>query len=147
MQTTQLIADASAEQRRRDAEVMVRGIAWLSIAIGAAEMLAPHRTRHAVSVGISGWWMRFRGLRTIVGGVALLVSDDKTRWLHRRSIANALDVVTLMHHHDGSLGARARNGTAIVAISGLTALDMTAASMVKQSTQTGQVEERPVSRD
>ncbi len=125
--------DARAEQRRRDTEALVRGIAWLSIAIGAAELLAPRRTRHAVSVGLAAWWMRLRGLRTVVGGVALLVADDKARWLHRRSMANALDVVTLLRHHDGSAGARARNAAGIVAIGSLTALDMTAARMAKQS--------------
>lgn len=125
--------ERSPEQRRRDAELMVRGIAWVSIAIGLAELLAPQRTRHAVSVGIGGWWMRLRGLRSIGGGVALLVADDKIGWLHRRSLANALDVVTLASDHDGSIGARARNATAIAAIGSLTAIDLTAARMVGHS--------------
>lgn len=139
--------ESSAQPRQRDAEALVRGIAWLSIAIGAAELLAPRRTRRAVSVGIAGWWMRLRGLRTVIGGVALLVVDDKTRWLHRRSVANALDVVTLLNHHGGRAGARARNATAIAAIGGLTAVEMTAAELVKDSAAVPRAAKRSNLRD
>lgn len=119
----------AAAQRQRDADLIVRGIAWTSIAIGAAELLAPRRTRAAVSVGIAGWWMRLRGLRSIAGGVALLLSDRTTTWLHRRSIGHALDVVTLARGHGGGVAERARNAAAIAAIGGLTAVDLTAARM------------------
>lgn len=140
--------DLSPEQRQRNTELMVRGIAWASIAIGAAELLTPRKTRRAVSVGIAGWWMRLRGLRSIVGGVALLVSDDTTRWLHRRSIGNALDVLTLARHNDGDPGDRTRNGAAMVAIGGLTAIDMTAAAMMKSQARIAvQAPDQPLNRD
>ncbi|WP_418317579.1 hypothetical protein [Piscinibacter sakaiensis] len=141
---------SATSERREEADRLLNGIAWASIVIGAAELVLPRRTRNTVSVGIGGVWMRLRGLRSIAGGIALLVADDKERWLNRRSIANALDCVTLAwHHHDGDADDRKRNGVAIGAIGLLTAVDMTAArkmELASRRADAGASSAQPVNR-
>jgi uncharacterized membrane protein len=123
------LASASHTQRQPDrVDQLARGLGWFSIALGAAELLAPRALDRAIGAGSYPNLTRAFGLREIAAGVGLLTQPNPEPWLWARVAGDALDL--------GALGAamldadddeRVRLGTAIAAVAGVTALDIYAA--------------------
>jgi hypothetical protein len=80
---------------RPQARAGARALGWLSIAIGAAQLLAPRRVARAAGVPHKALAMRGSGVREIATGVALLNSERPTTWMWARVAGDVLDATLL----------------------------------------------------
>ena len=94
------------------------GFGFFSIAIGVAEIVAPHWIARLSGARISPNMIRAFGVREIATGVGLLMAAKRGPWLWGRVAGDALDI------------AAVRNPAAIAALAGVTAVDVAAASVV-----------------
>lgn len=106
-----------------DGRTLARGLGWLSLALGAKELLAPRRVALAVGVVPRPTLTRLLGLREIASGVAILASRDPTIPLWSRVAGDAMDLALL------GLAGRTRStdgrrlSFALAAVAGVSALD------------------------
>jgi len=106
---------------RKQARAVARGLGWFSIALGAAELLAPRAMARATGLRGRETLLQMYGLRELAAGVGLLAAKDPTPWLWARVGGDALDIATLAAGLDGRDPERA--AVAIGAVIGVTALD------------------------
>ncbi|MYZ46612.1 cyclase dehydrase [Propylenella binzhouense] len=103
---------------------LARGLGWLSIGLGIAEIAAPHRL--ARTLGLDGHEpiVFAYGVREVVNGIGILTSDDPTPWIWGRVGGDALDIATAATGMSGD-NPRARNvAVALVSLLGITAVDL-----------------------
>jgi uncharacterized membrane protein len=101
-------------------------LGWLSIALGAAALLAPRRVGRAAGIPEHGAWLRAAGACELVSGVRLLTQRSRTPWLWSRVLGDALDLAmigpaAMRPHRDG---ARARALGALAIVGAIGALDL-----------------------
>ncbi|VXB40382.1 conserved hypothetical protein [Burkholderia sp. 8Y] len=111
-------------QRSKPASI-ARGLGWFSLALGAAELLAPDSVARAAGLRTSSTLMRLYGLREIACGIGILMSRDPSPYLWARVGGDALDLATLAASSDKS---RPRALGALLNVAGVTALDIHAAT-------------------
>lgn len=113
-------------------EAMAKGLGWFSIALGVAEMLAPKATAQATGVQVGKNLLQAYGAREIATGVGLLTSKDPQPWLWARVAGDALDLATLATDLVSNSGKRRNTALAMVAVMGVTALDVWAAETARR---------------
>jgi uncharacterized membrane protein len=116
-------------------ESLALALGWFSIALGAAELLAPSRTARAVGAQDHDRTrnaLRAFGAREIAAGVAILAQPDRARWLWSRVGGDALDLAWLARAMDDDRADRNRVGMALAAVAGVTALDVIAAQRLQR---------------
>jgi hypothetical protein len=118
---------ASRRQRRDSAERLARGLGWFSIALGAAELLAPHSLTRALGMRGQERLVAGYGLREIATGVGILASSDPAPWIWGRVGGDALDLGTLATALDGRNPRQENAGLAFAAVLGVTVLDVVCA--------------------
>jgi hypothetical protein len=107
--------------QRQTTDTLARGLGWFSIALGAAELVAPKAISRALGMEHRAGLVRAYGLREIANGIAILSSAKRKPWLWGRVAGDALDLATLA---GGNRRARmAMGGAAAIA-----ALDIYVAS-------------------
>jgi hypothetical protein len=74
---------------------LAQGLGWFSIALGVAEVLAPHRVTRATGLHGHERLVSSYGVREIVTGIGLLTAKDPTPWVWGRVGGDALDLGTL----------------------------------------------------
>jgi hypothetical protein len=111
-------------QRSKPASI-ARGLGWYSLALGAAQLLAPDSVARAAGLRTSPTLMRLYGLREIACGIGILMSRDPSPYLWARVGGDALDLATLAASSDKS---RPRALGAFLNVAGVTALDIHAAT-------------------
>ena len=105
-------------------ENLARGLGWLSLGIGIAQVLAPRTVARLCGVPVPPALMIACGLREIACGVGLLTQQQPAPWLKVRSAGDVLDLAGL---GCGALvpGAdRRRIAIATAAVAGVTAVDV-----------------------
>lgn len=110
-------------RRRRGAEALAEGLGWFSIALGAAELLAPRALGRALGMEDQVALIRAYGVRELATGIGILSQDDPTPWMWARVAGDALDLATLsagLHHRNPARGAV---GFAIVNVAAVTVID------------------------
>lgn len=107
--------------------VLVRGLGWFSIGLGAAEFFAPTTMRNLSGVRNKPL-LRLYGLREIAAGVGLLTTNRPAGWLWARVAGDALDVATLVATAVRDKNQRRRAIISTVAVVGVTALDLACAA-------------------
>ena len=115
---------------RTSAERLALGLGWLSLALGAAEILAPRQVARLIGMPATERatkMLRVYGAREIAAGVGILARPDESRWLWSRVGGDALNLATL-----GAAGREERSDPtrlafAAAAVAGVTALDLIAA--------------------
>lgn len=106
-------------------DALARGLGVFSIALGAAEVIAPGALARALGLEGHETLIRGYGLREIAAGIGILASDDPTPWVWGRVAGDALDIATLATGFDGADEAQRRNLiVALAAVTGVTALDV-----------------------
>ncbi len=102
---------------------LAQGLGWFSIALGAAELMAPRTISRTLGMEDKTRLIQAYGLREIANGIALLSSARRTPWLWGRVAGDALDLATLATARRNRNARLAMGGVAAVA-----ALDLYAAS-------------------
>jgi hypothetical protein len=112
------------------ADALARGLGWFSLALGAAEVAAPHRLARAL--GMEGYepLVFAYGVREIVKGVGILASDNPTPWIWGRVAGDALDVATVAAGLSGDNPRKGNAAVALVSLLGVAAVDLYCARML-----------------
>ena len=103
-------------------EALAIGLGWFSIALGLAELLMTRSVARAAGLQGREGLLRVYGAREIASGIGLLMSSDRKTWLWARVAGDAADLATL-----ASSGTH-RSAAAMLAVGGVTAIDVYAAS-------------------
>jgi len=110
--------------QKNGADALARGLGWFSLALGAAEVLAPGRLARALGMDDKEAIIRAFGLREIATGIAILSSEDPTPWVWARVAGDALDLATLARGLDADNPRKGNVEFALTAVAGVTALDV-----------------------
>jgi hypothetical protein len=106
-------------------DALARGLGVFSLALGAAEVIAPGALARALGLEGHETLIRGYGLREIATGVGILASDDPTPWIWGRVAGDALDLATLATgFEEGDHEQRRNLIVALAAVTGVTALDV-----------------------
>lgn len=112
------------------ARKLARKLGWFSIGLGVVELLLPRQLSSALGVHGRGSFVRLCGVREIITGAGLLLTDNPKPWVQARVAGDALDLLSL-----GAAGQRGDSTAAMVAavgVAGVTALDIKCAKGLAQ---------------
>jgi uncharacterized membrane protein len=119
------------------AERLANALGWFSIALGAAQVLAPRAVAKMIGTDPTdekARLMRVMGLREISSGVGILSGRKTDAWMRARVAGDALDLA-MLGKTMASSSERGKTLAATVAVLGVTALDILAAERI--GTQSG----------
>ena len=105
-------------------DMLVEGLGWFSIGLGAVELIAPETLDRWLGVGHHETVTRLYGLREIGVGVGILASDNPTPWLWARVAGDVLDLASLAPALDRRNPQRHIAATAAANVAAITALDL-----------------------
>lgn len=111
--------------RTEGPDTLRRGLGWFSIALGAAEMVAPEAVGKLVGLRTvrNPTVIRMLGLREMTAGIGILTSSRPTPWVWSRVGGDLMDLAML--GMAGKAGARqGRVIGSVLAVAGVTALDI-----------------------
>src|SRR4051794_11269019 len=108
---------------RDTAQSLARGLGWFSIALGIAEVVAPHSLARWFGMRGSEPVLQTYGLREIGTGIGILASNDPSGWVWGRVAGDGLDIVTLAEGLTRPGSNKSNIGIALAAVAGVTALD------------------------
>ncbi|GJE78846.1 cyclase dehydrase [Methylorubrum thiocyanatum] len=130
------LARIAPQSRRRPdpaTEGLAQGLGWFSLGLGAAEIVA--------GAAIARWLgkpeltpvIRAYGVREIVTGVGILGSKDATPWIWGRIGGDAVDIATVLPALEERNPQRGNAMVALMALAGVTALDVVCARNLTQA--------------
>jgi uncharacterized membrane protein len=116
---------------------LARGLGWLSIGVGLAEVTAPRGV--ARMVGVPGHRALFRllGVRELVSGVGILSRPQPAGWLWSRVGGDVMDLALLGAALRSAGTARGRAAAATAAVAGVTAVDVVTSRRVSRRAGSG----------
>jgi hypothetical protein len=103
---------------------LARGLGWFSLALGVAEVTAPRRLARALGMDGYDRLVLAYGVREIVTGIGILAARDPTPWIWGRVAGDTLDLATASAGLADDNPRRDKVGLAMVALLGVTALDL-----------------------
>ena len=109
--------------RKSRADAVASGLGFFSIALGVTEILAPRLVKQAAGMRCSETMVRLYGLREVATGIGLLLAWKRAPWVWGRVAGDALDI------------ASARRPAALVALAGVTAVDIATATQLSREEQ------------
>jgi len=126
----QSLTHSRHDQGQRDgpAHAVARSLGWFSIGLGLAECLMPHTVARAVGLQGKESMVRASGVREILNGASILMSQDPEPWMWSRVAGDAMDLGVL------SAGLRRDNphlvssAVATLAVAQVTAIDFACAT-------------------
>jgi hypothetical protein len=86
---------AAMTQRHEAGHALAKGLGWFSIALGAAEVLAPRALTRWLGMPGSETVLQAFGMREIGTGVGILTSNNPTGWIWGRIGGDVLDLTAL----------------------------------------------------
>jgi hypothetical protein len=109
---------------RSSSDRLARSLGFFSLALGAAEALAPRAVARTTGLAGREQLLRAYGVRELATGVAILASHDATPWIWGRAAGDALDLVTLASGATDEDASRRRPALAsMIAVGCVAALD------------------------
>ena len=78
------------------ARTLARGLGWFSLALGAAELIAPGSIRRRTGAPVFDQIIQAYGAREVATGVALLAADKPVRLVWTRVAGDLVDIATLL---------------------------------------------------
>lgn len=106
---------------------LVKALGLLSLALGAAELLAPKRVARPFGLKRHTNTLRGFGAREIVSGLGLLTAKDKSPWLWSRVAGDGMDLAALAATLRKHPGKQRNILIAAAAVLGIAVLDFLAA--------------------
>jgi hypothetical protein len=128
-------------------EMLAVGLGWFSLALGVAELAAPHSVARLIGVTPTEktlTTLRAYGARELGAGLAILSQPDRPTWLWSRVAGDAVDLATLGAAMNMPTTDNRRAWAATVAVLGVTALDVICA---RQLTDEQRAPSRPLFSD
>jgi uncharacterized membrane protein len=119
----------------RSGERLAVGLGWFSIALGVAELAAPHSVARLIGITPTERMittLRSFGTREVSNGLAILAQPDRSTWLWSRVAGDVLDLATLGNAMTTSDTDRGRASLAAAAVLGVAALDVICAQQLSQ---------------
>ncbi len=119
----------------RPGEQLAIGLGWFSIALGIAELAAPHSVARFIGVPPDSTTvsvLRSYGAREVGNGLAILAQPDRAAWMWSRVAGDALDLATLTNAMGSPETDRGRAMFATAAVLGVAALDVVCARQLSQ---------------
>jgi uncharacterized membrane protein len=115
-----------SETQRTEKDRLTQSLGWFSIALGAAEVLAPQAVARAIGMDENehATLLRTYGLRELAAGVGILTRPKPTYWMWNRVLGDMMDLATLGKAMRSSHTDKRRLTAAAVAVLGVTAVDM-----------------------
>lgn len=114
----------SAPLTASDAQRLSRSLGWFSIALGALELLAPHKLGRALGMRHETGMIQAYGAREIATGIGLLAASDPKPWIWARVAGDALDIATLAANADDRNPRREAVGIALASVVAVTVVDL-----------------------
>jgi uncharacterized membrane protein len=117
-------------------DTLAMGLGWFSIALGVAELAAPHSVARFVGVAPTEKTiatLRSFGAREVGTGLAILAQPDRPAWLWSRVAGDAVDLATLGTAMNSSTTDQRRAVMAAAAVLGVTVLDIICARQLSDS--------------
>jgi hypothetical protein len=108
---------------------LAKSLGWFSVGLGLAEVFATRRLTKALGLSGSESLLRAFGARELVSGVTTL-STEKETGLWSRVVGDTMDLVVLSNGLSRFNTQRGNVKLAMMAVAGVTALDILAASSV-----------------
>ncbi len=105
-------------------ELLVKGLAWFSIGLGLAQLIAPRTLSKATGIQDRPLLMRALGVREIAAGIGILSRRQPSPWLWSRVAGDAMDLTMLGLAASQPGARRKRVAAATAAVAGVTALDV-----------------------
>lgn len=102
---------------------LAKGLGWFSLALGAAELIAPQRITRALGMEGMEALVRAYGAREIASGM-LTLSPDKHTGLWSRVAGDGLDAATLMSAWRDDNPKKENVSMAMMMVAGITLLDI-----------------------
>lgn len=127
------------ERDRTSTPVLSLALGCFSIALGAAELLAPRRVARLIGVpadDVTTNVLRAYGARELATGIGIFVAPSDPTWLWSRVGGDALDLASLGVAASDERSARAPLSLAAMAVLGVTVLDVFAASRHPRTSET-----------
>lgn len=125
---------ATAPRRRRTEnsnDALACGLGYFSLALGAAELLAPHALARWLGRPQDAGALRACGLREVGTGLGILRSEDRAFWLWGRVSGDMVDLALLGR---GLQGPRRRNAAvAMGTVAAVTLLDVVCARALTEA--------------
>jgi ferritin-like metal-binding protein YciE len=101
------------------------GVGWSSLALGAAELLAPRQVAQLAGVELNSDLVRLLGAREVASGIGILASNRPTGWLWSRVAGDMMDLAVLATAPlRDERGARGKFLAATAAVAGVTLIDV-----------------------
>jgi hypothetical protein len=110
---------------------IVKGLGWFSLGLGLAELLAPRQLSRGAGIRQNKSLLQGYGLREIVTGLGILLSQNPRPWIWGRVAGDVLDVATVAATADPKKPARLGISTLALLGAGLTDLYAALASAPK----------------
>lgn len=108
----------------RSPEQIARGLGWLSIGVGVAQIFVPRTISRLVGVPIPPALMVLCGVRELACGIGILRQDEPRPWLGVRIAGDALDLAGIAAGVLIPGADRRRIAVATAAVAGITAADV-----------------------
>lgn len=122
---TRALTTATQVHRETGSDLMARGLGFLSLMLGAAELAGARPLAQMLGIRGQENFVRLCGAREILQGAAILVARDPTPWVWVRVAGDALDIGTLAaEHYMGDRRKRMNMMIAFGTVLGITALDL-----------------------
>jgi hypothetical protein len=106
------------------AMAVARGLGWFSVGLGALEILAPRGVTRFFGLRGGERLVQACGVRELATGAGILASQRPAPWMWGRVAGDAADLAALMAAYGGGARNRGNVGLALLAMAGVTALDV-----------------------
>ena len=100
------------------------GLAWFSIGLGLAQLLAPKALSRLIGVPNRPWILALLGLREIASGIGLLRKRQSAEWLWARVAGDVMDLSLLGAALASDESKTSKVEVAAAAVLGITVLDV-----------------------
>lgn len=125
--------DLGPERRIDDGQTLAAVMGWFSLALGAAEVLAPRAIACHLGMEHRAGLVRAYGVREIATGVGILRNQRPFNWILARIAGDLLDLATLAPALAQENEKRPNVIVAVGAVAGATAADLLCAYQLRQS--------------
>ena len=114
-----------------NARALARGLGWVSVALGVAEVVAPRTLAHSLGMRGQEELLRAYGLRELATGIGILSTRrNPAPWIWARVGGDALDIATLASRADRANPRQGNVVVALAAVAGITAVDVICAQQL-----------------